>query len=159
MPTNLEAVRQAHIDLLNRYAHAIDGRNWQAFAALFTENAAFSAKHSLGHGTGDGEVFSVDGRDKIVATISTIIATLSATHHLTSNYVVDLAPDANSADASCYFRAYHAGKGERAHLFEESLGRFDLKTVMVGSEWKIRRMEETVMIMLGTAEVFGIPVQ
>jgi SnoaL-like domain len=155
MPKNLEAVRQAHIDLLNRYAHAIDGRNWPAFAALFTEDAVFSAKRLLGHGAGEADAFSVDGRDKIVETISTIIETLSATHHLMSNHVVDLAPDADSAEASCYFRAYHTGKGARAHLFEESLGRFDLKTVVVRPEWKIRRMDETIMIMLGTAEAFG----
>src|SRR5262249_9192018 len=98
----------------------------------------------------------LEGRDKIVTTIGAIIDSLSATHHLTSNYMLDLAPDGASADASCYFRAYHAGAGERAHLFEESLGRFDLKTVRLGAEWKIRRMEETIMIMLGTPEAFGV---
>jgi hypothetical protein len=155
MPTNLQAVRQAHVDLLNRYAHALDSRNWPALAALFTTDAVFAAKRLLGVGAGEADAFSLDGRDKIVETIARIIESLSATHHLMSNHVADIGSDTGSADASCYFRAYHAGKGARAHLFEESLGRFDLKTVRVGSEWKIQRMEETIMIMLGTVEAFG----
>ena len=156
MSGNAEAVavdRQAHVDLLNRYAHALDGRDWTALAALFTEDAAFSFARSLGFGEGETDKALIEGRDALVAMISASIESLSATHHLLSNHVVDV--DGETARASCYFRAYHAGKGERAHLFEESLGRFDLVTVRVGDGWKIRRMHEAIMIMLGTADAFG----
>ena len=156
MSNSLEAVRQAHIDLLNRYAHALDKRDWPAMTALFTADVVFGAKRLLGHGAGEADAFALEGRETVVGTISKIIDSLSATHHLISNHVVDLAPDGNTAEASCYFRAYHAGGGDRAHLFEESLGRFDLKTVQVGADWKIRRMDETIMIMLGTVEAFGV---
>lgn len=158
MPSNFEAetlVRQSHIDLLNRYAHALDTRDWPALAALFTDDAIFAARRSLGFGAGEADAFSIEGREKLVQTIAAIISSLSATHHMLSNYVVDIDPGGSAATASCYLRAYHAGAGERAHLFEESLGRFDLKTVRLGSGWKIRRMDETIMIMLGTPEAFG----
>jgi 3-phenylpropionate/cinnamic acid dioxygenase small subunit len=158
MPSNFEAealVRQAHIDLLNRYAHALDTRDWSALAALFADDAIFAARRLLGIGAGEADAFSIEGRDKLVETIAAIISSLSATHHMLSNYVVDIDPGGTKATASCYLRAYHAGAGERAHLFEESLGRFDLKTVRLGSGWKIRRMDENIMIMLGTPEVFG----
>ena len=159
MPSNFETgalVRQAHIELLNRYAHALDTRDWPALAALFTDDAIFAAQRSLGFGAGEADTFYVEGRDKLVQTLATVISSLSATHHMLSNYVVDIDPGGAATTTSCYLRAYHAGAGERAHLFEESLGRFDLKTVRLGSGWKIRRMDETIMIMLGTPEAFGM---
>ncbi len=148
-------VREAHIDLFNRYADALDQRNWPTLTSLFTEDSAFGYSRSLGFDAGEAEHDLFEGRDNIVATISRLIESLSATHHFMSNYVVDADPGGNSARASAYFRAYHAGKGARAHLFEESLGRFDLETVRIRSEWKIRRMHEVIMIMLGTSDAFG----
>jgi 3-phenylpropionate/cinnamic acid dioxygenase small subunit len=148
------AIRQAHIDLFNRYAHALDGRDWAALAELFTDDASFSFARSLGFGAGETDKALIEGRGQLVAMIRGSIESLSATHHLLSNHVVDINGD--SAAASCYFRAYHAGKGERADLFEESLGRFDVTTVRIGSEWKIRRMHENIMIMLGTPDAFGV---
>jgi hypothetical protein len=68
---------------------------------------------------------------------------------------VNLAADGNSAKSSCYLRAHHVGNRERAHLFEESLGRFDFETVRNGETWQIAKMEENIFIMLGTAEAFA----
>ena len=146
--------RQANINLMNRYAHAMDTRDWRAFAALFTDDAVFTAQQGLAKDVPSAQVMTVVGRDALVSQLTAIIESLSATHHMLSNYVVEA--DAASAKCSCYFRAYHAGAGERARLFEESLGRFDLLTVRLGAEWKIRRMEEYIMIMLGTPDAFGV---
>ena len=148
-------VREAHVDLFNRYAHALDSRNWPMLAVLFTEDAVFSFSRSLGFGAGETDRTTIEGRANLVAMITRSIECLSGTHHLFSNYVVDVDPSGSSAKASSYFRAYHAGKGARAHLFEESLGRFDIKTLRIGSEWKIRWMHEAIMIMLGTPDVFA----
>jgi hypothetical protein len=157
MPAKFDAdVRLAHIDLLNRYADALDTRDWPALKELYTEDAVFSARRLLGVGGPEADAFAIEGRDKLVATIGAIIDTLSGTHHFLSNYVVDVEAGGAAATVSCYLRAYHAGAGPRAHLFEESLGRFDLKTVRIGAAWKIREMQETVMIMLGTPEAFGV---
>jgi SnoaL-like domain len=162
MPTTFEtetAARQAHIDLLNRYAHAADGRNWPALAALFTEDGIFAARRLPGGGAAEQlseePDLSIEGPDKIVKFISTMLDTMRATHYMFSNYMVDVAAGGASAAASCYFRAYHVGKDERAHLYEESLGRFDLKTVRLGTQWKIRWMQESNMISLGTQEAWG----
>jgi hypothetical protein len=156
MPTDLDDVRHANIDLMNRYALAVHKRDWAKFGELFTPDAVFSARRTLGFGGGEEGAFSVQTPEKIVEATAAPIESLSETHTIITNYVVDAAPDNASADISCYFRAYHAGKGERAHLFEESLGRFEVETVRVGSSWKIRRLDETVMIMLGTVDAFGL---
>ena len=151
-------VQQDHVDLMNRYAHALDVRDWDLLASLFTADAVFRAREWR-EGVPQEDATAMDGRDTIVATLQTIWNGLSATHHLLSNYVVAPAADGASARASCYLRAHHVGNRERAHLFEESLGRFDFETVREADGWKIRRMEENLFVILGTADAFAPPPQ
>ena len=146
----------AHVRLLNRYCHALDSCDWPLFTDLFAEEVVFAARVMQGRVPGPDDI-RLEGRAALVGHISKTWRNLAATHHMISNHVVDPASDGGSATGSCYIRAYHAGAGERAHLFEESLGRFDFETVRIGSAWKIRRWDETIMIMLGTPEVFGHP--
>ncbi|MCB2059642.1 MAG: nuclear transport factor 2 family protein [Novosphingobium sp.] len=147
--------RQANIDLMNRYAHALDMRDWDLLASLFTEDAEFYARQYLENAVPGEDFLAQQGRETIVSSIRAIWDGLSATHHMLSNYVVELAKDDRSADTSCYLRAHHVGNRERSHLFEESLGRFDFRTVLEDGRWKICRMEENIFIMLGTEEAFA----
>ena len=148
---------QAHIDLMNAYAHALDTRDWDLLATLFTADASFGARE-WGENAQAGEfTVKMAGRDTIVGTLRTIWDGLSRTHHMLSNYVVEPAPDRQTARASCYLKAHHVGNRERSHLFEESLGRFDFLTLREGGRWKIRRMEENIFVMLGTADAFAPP--
>lgn len=153
-----QSPRDANIDLLSRYTLATSRRDWAAMADLFTSDAKFAAKRSTGFGEEEEIVFAVEGPETIVAATSGPLESVAASHVVVSGHVVEAAADGNSATVTCFFRAHHAGKGERAHLFEESLGRFDLKTVLIGTEWKIAKMDEIVLIMLGTPEVFGLEV-
>jgi 3-phenylpropionate/cinnamic acid dioxygenase small subunit len=146
--------QQAHIDLMNRYAHALDMRDWALLASLFTDDASFRARE-IREGIAEADNTAMDGRETIVTTLQAIWGGLSATHHMLSNYVVEPAPDGMTARASCYLRAHHVGNRERAHLFEESLGRFDFETLRDGDGWKIRRMAENLFVILGTAEAFA----
>ena len=147
--------RQAHIDLMNNYAHALDTRDWALLASLFTGDAQFVARQYLEDSVPGPDFQTTDGGDAIVSFIRKTWEGLSATHHMLSNYVVNFATDGSSAKASCYLRAHHVGNRERSHLFEESLGRFDFHTVREGGSWKIHKMEENIFIMLGTAEAFA----
>ncbi len=146
--------RQANIDLMNRYAHALDTRDWELLRSILTEDASLHARE-WGENADPGEfTINMEGREGMLGTLQYIWSGLSRTHHMLSNYMVDPAPDLRSAKASCYMRAHHVGNRERSHLFEESLGRFDFETVKEGGQWKIRRMEENIMVMLGTADAF-----
>jgi len=147
--------RQANIDLMNLYAHALDTRDWALFASLFTADMRFTARQYEENSVPGPDFQTVEGRDALVAFIRKTWDGLSATHHMLSNYMVTPAGDGRSARASCYLRAHHVGNRERAHLFEESLGRFDFETVIEDGRWKIRRMEENIFIMLGTADAFA----
>lgn len=151
----LEA-QQDHIDLMNRYAHALDVRDWDLLASLFTEDASFRARE-IREGEAQPDNTAMDGRDALIGALRTIWDGLSATHHMLSNYVVEPAGDGRSARASCYLRAHHVGNRERAHLFEESLGRFDFETVRDDDGWKIRHMAENLFVILGTVDAFAPP--
>src|SRR5678815_4486477 len=109
---------QAHIDLMNNYAHALDARDWGLFASLFTPDAQFLARQYLENSVPGPDFAKVDGRDGIVAMILKTWSGLSATHHMLSNYVVTPSGDGRTARASCYLRAHHVGNRERSHLFE-----------------------------------------
>jgi hypothetical protein len=152
-----EDARQAHIDLMNAYAHALDVCDWPLLTSLFTEDCSLRARVLVDRKPPAQDDTVLEGRDALIGGLQHIFAGLSATHHMLGNYVVQPAADGRTARASCYMRAYHQGAGERAHLFEESLGRFDFETVLEGGAWRIRRMEETIMVMLGTVEAFPPP--
>lgn len=146
---------QANVDLMNRYAHALDVRDWDLFASLFTEDAEFFARQYEENAVPGEDFMTLSGRDAIVASLRGVWDGLSATHHNLSNHVVDVSADRRSARISCYLRAHHVGNRERSDLFEESLGRFDFQTELVGSDWKIRRMDENIFVILGTEEAFA----
>jgi hypothetical protein len=145
--------RQAHVDLMNRYAHAMDHRDWPAMKALFTPDAEFGARRvENGHVV---ESLLIEGPEKTVNFFAPLIESMAASHYLISNHMLELAADGASASGACHYRAYHAGKGERAHLFEESLGRFEFRTVRAGGGWKLTWLEEVNMITLGSADAWG----
>jgi hypothetical protein len=158
MTTAEDDPRQAHIDMMIRYAHALDTVDWALLETLFTEDASLRARVLVDRKPPPpSEEYVTEGREALIGGLKHIFAGLSATHHLLGNYVVEPAADGTTAKASCYVRAYHQGNGPRAHLFEESLARFDFETVRDGGAWKIRRMQETLMVMLGTMDAFPPP--
>lgn len=146
----------SHTNLMNRYSEALDSCNWALLGSLFTADAVFAARMIGERGAPDVDIIELHGRDAIVGKIAAMIESLASTHHMMGNQEVTVLPDSKTASASCYFRAYHAGKGERAHLFEESLGRFDFQTRLTDSGWQIARMDENIFIMLGTPDAFGV---
>ena len=148
-------VRQAHLDLLNRYCHALDTRDWTLLSSLFTDDVVFEAEMIKEDRSPDPDAVRIETSAALVGALTRIWTNLSATHHMVTNHVMEIAPDKSAVTGSCYIRAYHLGRDDKSHLFEESLGRFDFQTVRSGSAWRIRRWSENIMIMLGTREVFG----
>jgi hypothetical protein len=146
--------RQDHADLIHRYCHALDTRDWDLLASLFTKDAVFVARMVTAGKPGPDDAHVV-GRGAIVAKISHIWELLGSTHHMVSNHMLSAADDGLSASGSCYVRAHHASASDRPAMFEESLGRFDFETVLIDAAWRIRRWEENIFAILGTPEVFG----
>jgi ketosteroid isomerase-like protein len=135
--------RFAIADLFNRYAAILDQRQWDRLADLYTADATAELP--------EGEEL-IRGNQAIASFIQGAIETIGRTHHFLSNHVADI--DGDRATASCYLRAYHAGRDKRAHQYEESLGRFDATLVRTPEGWRLTSFVEVIFIMLGTAEVF-----
>src|SRR5262249_6794881 len=100
------------IELFNRYAAALDDRTWDQLRQFYTPDATAEQPQ--------GSPLLV-GPEAIVGMISAAIDWLGPTLHLLSNYIVTV--DGDRAEASCYVRGYHAGRGEHADKFQETLGR------------------------------------
>lgn len=151
-----QSMHQAHIDLMNDFAHALDMRDWELLSSLYADDAEFYARQYLENSVPGEDFMKLEGREAIVSVLREIWDGLSATHHMLSNYRVKRGADGRTASASCLLRAYHVGNRERSHLFEESLGRFDFVTELQGGSWKIRRQDENIFIMLGTENAFAL---
>ena len=138
--------RAAIAELFNRYADALDTKQWQQLEQVFTEDAS-----------GDFPVDShCHGRREIIDFIKTALATDEiVTHHMFGNFSVSF--DGNSAKASVHMRAYHGGVGPREGLFEESLGSFTGRFLRTVQGWRCSYLREEIFVMLGTPDVFQPP--
>lgn len=132
------------MEVFNRYAAAMDERRWDHMINLYTPDA--TAEQPEGSAM-------LRGPDEIVTMISTAIEWLGPTHHILSNYIVDV--DGDRATASCYVRGYHAGAREHAEKFEETLGRFSAKLLRTTEGWRFTSFVEHITLMLGTTEIFN----
>lgn len=133
--------REEIFALFDRYADALDHRDWELLEGLFTEDVT----------TDWFGAYQVSGRAEVVAYISDLIGRTLKTHHLLGNYTADVQGD--TAEAAVRVRAYHVGEGE---LFEESLAGFEATAVRTPEGWRFKRFDERLYVMLGTQEVFGL---
>lgn len=92
--------RSAILDAVVAYATAVDVRDWEKLAALFTDDARWEYS-----ATGE----RVEGPRAIVARISGGIERLDTTQHVNSNHVITL--DGDRAEHTCYFLAQHIRRG------------------------------------------------
>jgi len=92
--------RAAIADVAIAYATALDTRDWEELASLFTSDACWEY-------SGSGE--QVYGRDAVVARISASVQRLDATQHLNGNHVAVVRGD--EAEHTCYYLAQHVRVG------------------------------------------------
>lgn len=72
-----------------RYFRTIDTKDWAGFAELFTPDAAFDVTDDMGAESG-----RIHGRDRIVETVSTVLAKARTVHHGHMPEIDLIAPDA-----------------------------------------------------------------
>jgi ketosteroid isomerase-like protein len=137
--------REAIIELFHKMAAAMDRKDWHLYESIFTEDAVadFTADY---HRT---------GRANIVKFVREAIGACGPTHHLLGNF--DVTISGNSATGSCNVRAHHRGKGDKAHLFQESLSFFSGTFRRTDDGWRIESLDEKVPIILGSVEIFPTP--
>jgi 3-phenylpropionate/cinnamic acid dioxygenase small subunit len=138
-----EADRHAVIDVLNRYAEALDHRDWALLDDVFLRDA-----------TADYGVGALTGREAIVRSITDLLGGCGPTQHLLGNYQV--AVDEDRARSACRIRVFHQGAGTKASLEPfECFGEYrdDLRRGADG--WRIAHREMATTIVRGDYGVLG----
>lgn len=88
--------RERIVDVLYRYATALDDRDWELLASCFTEDAVADFLELGGVN---------EGREAIVELCRSVLSGLDASQHLIGNPRVSL--DGDRATATCYVQAQH----------------------------------------------------
>jgi uncharacterized protein (TIGR02246 family) len=113
-------------DLITRYCFAFDDQDWEAFATLWTEDAAFVAA---------GVAF--EGRDRMLEFLMTCLPEGYTSKHMCSRSLVELDPDGETAHARTDVVWIAAN-------FENTIvGRYEDTLVKRDGRWLFRRREET----------------
>lgn len=136
--------RAAVIDTVNRYATAIDTRDWALLRSCFTEDleADFTS-------FGVREV--AHGADGWVEAVRATIDGLDASQHVITNHVVDV--DGDTATCVAYIQAEHFLANDRGDNFYTIGGYYTEDLVRTGDGWKIRKYAITVTWHRGNRDV------
>ena len=130
MATSLESVatRLAILDLVSRYAHALDGYDKDGYVACFTDDGVFEIESA-------GTRFQFAGRRALEEFADAHFRLLPRTRHVTSNHVVEVAVDGLEAKHRCTLTGL-ISRSDRVHIFVS--GWYESALASVGGEWKIR---------------------
>ena len=91
---------------VDRYANALDDREWTLLDEVFAEDAV--ARY------GGADSAPVTGRTAIVAMISSMLDGCGPSQHLLATHIVTA--DGDRAESACKARVYHYGAGAKAAL-------------------------------------------
>jgi hypothetical protein len=142
--------RVAIAEQFNRFADALDRKEWGLLDDFFTEDAVgeFKARDPR------METIRLSGRERLVEFARRMIGSPEiVTQHLLGNFSATIAGD--TAEASVRMRGYHAGLGRREGLFEESIGHYSGRFERTEAGWRCSRWEEEIYIMLGDPALFA----
>jgi len=134
--------RVAVIDTVNRYATALDARDWKLLDEVFTEDA----EADLG-----GQKLA--GREALVGLVRRMLGGSGPSQHLLGNHRVEL--DGDRARCVCQVRAFSAGAGPASSRSYELLGEYRDELVCTPKGWRIARREMKIHHEIGTRDVLG----
>jgi hypothetical protein len=134
--------RAAVIDTVNRYATALDARDWALLDDVFTPDAV-----------GDYGAGELTGREALRDMVRRRVGGGGPSQHLLANHRVEL--DGDSARCVCQVRAFSAGAGPAAGQSYEVLGEYRDQLVRTKEGWRIARREMRIHHEIGTRDVLG----
>jgi 3-phenylpropionate/cinnamic acid dioxygenase small subunit len=123
-------------DLLIRYATLVDGRRWDAFDEVFTQDAVLDYRSAGGIRGLLPEV-----RDWLAS----VLPMFTWTQHLVVNRAVDLAPDSDTATSRSVFQNPNGAEIDGKPWLFVVGGRYHDRLVRTQEGWRIsHRVEETI---------------
>ena len=143
MENDIDAItHRIHIqDVLNRYARACDSRDWSLLDEVFAEGVSVDY----------GGVYKLDGRDKVVELIRSMLGGCGPTQHLLGNF--DIAVHGDDACSACYVRAVHAGTGDQSDVFYEVWAEYRDALKRTASGWRIVERNMVIHKEVGSRDI------
>lgn len=136
--------RQEIVDVLYRYATALDSRDWELLASCFTEDAVADFLELGGVN---------EGVSAIVELASGVLSGLDSSQHLIGNPEVEV--DGDRASSSCYLQAQHylvSASGANTFLVG---GTYRDRLVRTAEGWRIEHRTLISTWQDGNAGVFA----
>lgn len=137
--------RAAISDVVNAYASAVDGRDWDRFRSLFFDSVFIDFRSFA------PDLYRQLSLDELV-TITQGLAAFDATQHLSTNHVHTI--DGDRARCVSYMHAghflTHEGEAHACFLY----GHYTYELQRVGTGWKIDRYGLQVTAQHGDPRVF-----
>jgi len=141
-PTQDLLDRVAIVEVLDRYATALDRRDWALLDDVFTADACVSFRA--------GEVI---GSAAIVAAIRAHLDGCGPTQHLLGNYRVRILGD--RAESACYVRAIHVGAAAQVdRTYEVGIEYRDVLE-RTGAGWRIAARSFHTLWETGSRKLLG----
>jgi hypothetical protein len=137
---NLAEDRIAVIETVDRYAVALDTRDWSLLDLVFTPDA-----------TGDYGAYRCAGRDEIRKLVRSMLGGCGPTQHLLGIYRIAIVGD--EATSTCKVRAHHVGRGAEAQLAYECFGEYHDRLVRTKDGWRIRERTMRITHETGTRAI------
>lgn len=130
---DLEAFRdEAEIrDVVNRYAYALDRKDWDDLHHVFAADASVEFK-GIGRFQGIAEIIKI---------VESALDFALATQHLIGNVSIKI--DGNTASSECYLQALHVGKGDFAGKTMTVWGKYTDRLERRPEGWRIVHRELT----------------
>jgi hypothetical protein len=132
--------RFAVIETLDRYAVALDTRDWLLLDRVFTPDA-----------TADFAEYRCESREEICRLVQSMLGGCGPTQHLLGVYRIEIAGD--EATSTCKVRAHHVGRGADAQLEYECFGEYHDRLVRTPEGWRIRHRAMRVTHETGTRSI------
>lgn len=139
--------RAAISDLMIEYARSVDERDWEAFAAIWAEDATLALP-----------VMEVQGREAIVAAASDPergVSAWDATHHLNTNHQIHIHGD--TATARAYLVAAHIRQIRAPGEHSDGGGWYDCAFLRTPDGWRYTSSRLTISWTTGTDLPGGTP--
>lgn len=135
-------------DVVLRYATAVDTRDWALYRSVFTDPL------TVDFSSWSGEPEITVPVDDWVNRVRETLSGFDATHHLSSNHVIDVSGDVAICVSYMVARHYLVENGER--LMHSIGGHYTNRLVRIQGEWKIERCALKVTWELGSRDLFEV---
>lgn len=123
--------RLAISDLLVEFARRLDGKDWDAYAATFTEDGVFELPWE-----------SRVGREEIAAGAAADLSQFELMQHYSTNHVIEI--DGDKAHSRSYLLAVHVPDTSKPERHADAGGWYDCECARTSDGWRFTHVRATV---------------